>query len=209
MLDAEHQDFSEIDRLKGLITPEVGRVLYDYAVRVPADQAIVEIGAYHGKSTAYLALAAREGGGQTVITVDTWSEDHSEWRSAVAAHIPSPTFEEFTRQLTWIGLIDQVEPHEGESVVTAMEYEQALKDEDVNPIGLLYVDGDHSYEAVMADFDAWKRSMAPEGVIIFDDYNKSNPGVVKALRELRDTKRIIPLAVEAGRLVPAYVGEEA
>lgn len=209
MLDADHQDFSEIDRLKGLITPEVGRVLYDYAVRVPADQAIVEIGAYHGKSTAYLALAAREGGGQTVITVDTWSEDHSEWRSAVAAQIPSPTFEEFTRQLTWIGLIDQVEPHEGESVHTALEYEQALNDGDVNPIGLLYVDGDHAYEAVMADFDAWKKSMAPEGVIIFDDYNKSNPGVVKALRELRDTKRIIPLAVEAGRLVPAYVGDEA
>jgi predicted O-methyltransferase YrrM len=209
VLDAEHQDFSEIDALNGLITPEVGRVLYDYARVVPADQAIVEIGAYHGKSTAYLALAAREGGGQTVITVDTWSEDNSEWRSAVKAQIPSPTFEKFMEQLTWIGLIDQVEPHEGESAPTGLEYEQALKDGDVQPVGLLYVDGDHSYEAVMADFDAWRNCMASDGVIIFDDYTRTNPGVIKALRELRDTGRIVPKAIEAGRLIPAYVGEEA
>lgn len=208
MLDAKQQDFSEMQQLDGLITHEVGMVLYDYAAHVPADQAIIELGSYHGKSTAYLAFGARNGNGQTVIAIDTWSEDNSEWRSAVASRIPSPTFEKFTEQLTWIGLIDQVEPYEGTTVQAALEYEQALKDDDVNPIGLLYVDADHSYEAVMADFHAWRDLMAPNGVMIFDDYTKTNPGVVKALRELRDSGKIVPTSLPlAGRLVPAVVGE--
>lgn len=208
MSEAAKQDFSEIDQLEGLVDAEVGRVLYDYAIAVPADQAIVEIGAYHGKSTAYLALAARQGAGQTVITVDTWSEDNSDWRAAVKSRIASPTFDKFMEQLTWIGLIDQVEPHVGESREVAAEYAEALKSDDVDPIGLLYVDGDHSYEAVMADFNAWRGSMARNGVMIFDDYTRTNPGVVRALRELRDSGRIKPIATVLNRLVVAHVGEE-
>lgn len=208
MLDAEHQDFSEIDGLDGLITPEIGRILYDHALRVPANQAIVEIGSYHGKSTAYLALAAREGGGQVVIAIDTWSEDNSAWRAAVMDRIPSPTAAKFQEQLTWIGLIDQVQPYEGTSADAAKDYAEALVDGDVNEVGLLYVDGDHAYEEVLRDFIAWRDLMAPDGIIIFDDYTRTNPGVVKALRELRDSGRIKPIATLANRLVAAHVGEE-
>jgi MMP 1-O-methyltransferase len=206
MLDAEHQDFSEIDGLDGLITPEIGRILYDHARLVPADQAIVEIGSYHGKSTAYLAMGAREGNGQTVIAIDTWSEDHSEWRSSVMERISSPTFEKFTEQLTWVGLIDQIEPHQGESVAVGTDYYQALLEDDVDRIGLLYVDGDHAYTALMADFETWSGSMAPNGVLLFDDYTRTNPGVVKALRELRDSGRIVPFDTGLTRLVGAHLG---
>lgn len=206
MLDAEHQDFSEIDGLDGLITPEIGRILYDHARLIPAEHAIVELGSYHGKSTAYLALAAREGGGQTVVAIDTWSEEFSDWRSSVMERIPSPTFEKFTEQLTWIGLIDQVEPHQSTSVEAGHDYYTALLDGDVDPIGLLYVDGDHSYEAVMADYEAWSKSLAPEGIILFDDYTKTNPGVVKALRELRDSGQIVPFDSGLPRVVAAHLG---
>lgn len=208
MLDAEHQDFSEIDGLDGLITPEIGRILYNQALRVPPDQAIVELGSYHGKSTAYLALAARESGGQTVVAIDTWSESNSEWRASVMDRIPSPTAAKFQEQLTWIGLIDQVQPYEGTTTAAAREYATALADGDVDPVGLLYVDADHSYEAVIADFQEWRDLMAPNGIMIFDDYTRTNPGVVKALRELRDDGRIKPIATIANRLVAAYVGEE-
>lgn len=48
-MDAEDVGFTHIDELDGLITPEVGRVLHRYAMKVPAGQAIVELGSYHGK----------------------------------------------------------------------------------------------------------------------------------------------------------------
>jgi predicted O-methyltransferase YrrM len=208
MHDDVKQDFSEINDLDGLVTEDVGQVLYDYATQTPADQAIIELGSYHGKSTAYLAFGARQGQGQTVIAVDTWSEENSDWRSAVASRIASPTLEKFTEQLTWIGLIDQVTAYRGTTLDAAREYGEALKTKDVDPVGLLYVDADHSYDAVMADFEAWRGLMAPDGIMIFDDYTKTNPGVVRALRELRDSGRIKPIATRANRLVVANVGEE-
>lgn len=206
-MDAEDVGFTHIDELDGLITPEVGRVLHRYAMKVPAGQAIVELGSYHGKSTAFLALGSRDGNDQLVYAVDTWSEEHSAWRSSVMARIPSPKLETFQEQLASLGLLDRVEPYTGTTTDAAAEYADALHDNAVDPVGLLYVDADHSYDAVMADFNVWRDLMAPDGVMIFDDYTKSNPGVVRALRELRDTGRIKPLAVEAERLVPAYVGD--
>lgn len=207
MLDAEHQDFSEVDNLEGLITGDIGRVLYDAARVVPANQAIVELGSYLGKSTAYLALGAREGNGQVVVAVDTWSEGNSAWRASVMDRIPSPTAERFQEQLTWIGLIDQVQPYHGTTTAAAREYEEALRDGDVSPIGLLYVDADHAYEAVIADFQEWRDLLAPGAVILFDDFTKSNPGVVRALRELRDDGRIVPFDTGIPRLVGAHLGE--
>ena len=41
---------------------------------------------------------------------------------------------------------------------------------DREPVGLLYVDADHSYEGVKRDFEAWSPNLAPGAVVIFDDY---------------------------------------
>lgn len=204
---ADEPDFSSIESLDGLITDEIGRVLYDLARVVPSDQAIVELGSYIGKSTAYLTLGARHGNQQVVVAVDTWSEDNSAWRSSVLERIPSPTFERFTEQLTEVGLIDQVQPYVGTSLAASNDYADALNEGDVNRIGLLYVDADHSYEEVMNDFNSWNDLMAPGGVMVFDDYTRTNPGVVRALRELRDTGRIVPFDTGIKRLVGAHLGE--
>lgn len=39
------------------------------------------------------------------------------------------------------------------------------------PIDLLHIDGDHSYEGVKRDFDAWGRGVKPGGRVIFHDTN--------------------------------------
>ena len=200
-MDAEDVGFTHIDELDGLITPEVGRVLHRYAMKVPVGQAIVELGSYHGKSTAFLALGSRDGNDQVVYAVDTWSEEHSAWRRSVMERIPSPKLETFQEQLASIGLLDRVEPYTGTTTDAAAEYADALRDDAVDPVGLLYIDADHSYDAVMADFNAWRDLMAPDGVMIFDDYTKSNPGVVKAFRELCKSNQVIAVAREVnGRI---------
>lgn len=58
------------------------------------------------------------------------------------------------------------------------------------PVGLLYVDGDHSYEGVSADWRAWRGHMAPGGVVVFDDYRHlvkgkdHYPGVTKLVDQV-------------------------
>ncbi len=162
----------EIDTLEGLITPEIGRVLYGLAREVPDGQMIVEIGSYKGKSTCYLAAGARDGWGSLIYAVDTWEmRDHREWCRWCAP----ATLVQFHQQVIPTGLGEQIVAHQGFSTEVAEQW--------AGPgIGLLFIDGDHEAAAVRADFDAWAPHMARGGTIVFDDYDTpGNPGVHEAL----------------------------
>ena len=53
------------------------------------------------------------------------------------------------------------------------------------PVDLLFVDSDHSREAVRASFELWAPRVAAGGHIAFDDYaNDAYPGVREAVTEL-------------------------
>jgi predicted O-methyltransferase YrrM len=51
---------------------------------------------------------------------------------------------------------------------------------------LIFIDGDHSYEGVKADFENYNNLLSDTGFIVFDDYNTSNnnKGVYKFINEL-------------------------
>lgn len=53
----------------------------------------------------------------------------------------------------------------------------------------IFVDGDHTYEGVKADFDRWSLMLKPNGVIAFHDTvqtpERYEPGVVKFVEELK------------------------
>lgn len=46
-------------------------------------------------------------------------------------------------------------------------------------IDLFFIDGDHSYEGVKADFENYIDFTSDKAVIVFDDYHKNWPGVIK------------------------------
>lgn len=52
------------------------------------------------------------------------------------------------------------------------------------PIDMVYIDGDHSYEACRADIDLWVPWVKEGGLIAFHDYGTPHtPGVVQAVDE--------------------------
>ena len=53
---------------------------------------------------------------------------------------------------------------------------------------LLFIDGDHSYEAVKADWEAYKEFLKPESVVVFHDYGWAE-GVKRAVHD-----DVMPLA---------------
>ena len=61
------------------------------------------------------------------------------------------------------------------------------KSQEINwrfPIGAVYIDGDHSYEACKADIKRWVPWVIEGGLIFFHDYGTAHtPGVVKAVDE--------------------------
>lgn len=65
----------------------------------------------------------------------------------------------------------------------------AIDEANVDSIDVLFIDGDHTYEGVKADFDLWSPLVNPGGVVAFHDTVPTEwahePGVVQFVNELK------------------------
>jgi hypothetical protein len=191
----------ELAKLDGLIPAEVGEHLLKLAARVPGDQAIVELGSYRGKSTCYLATGARQGNGAHVYAVDAWSEEVSAWRHKVLERLPSPLYADFRAQLSKAGFSDE---H-----VTAVKSLSTMAGDHYGgpPVGLLYIDGDHSMRAAMADLRAWRAHLTDDALVVFDDYAMTqNPGVKAAVGALLESGELADMQEVVARIAVCKLG---
>lgn len=180
--------------LEGLIPDALGLTLAAIAAGVPRSRAIVEVGSYRGKSTAYLAAGSRAGLGAPVFAVDPWDTPGNV--TGRFGFADPTTREAFTRQLASVGLLEHVTPLRGFSTDVARHW--------LRPIGLLYVDGSHTETDVRRDVDAWGPFLAPGAVIAFDDYRtERNPGVAKVVDRLRTDPRFVQWTLGPAPLVYA------
>jgi len=155
------------DDLSGLIPNDEGAALAVLAASVPADCAIVEIGSFRGKSTAFLASGAKSGGGAPVFAVDPWDLPGNVYGKH-GYNAPSVR-EQFEAQLRAARLWSRVTPIQAFSVDAAATW-------DGPEVGLLFIDGDH--DAVEADFEAWRPHLAADHVVALDDIDTPrNPKV--------------------------------
>jgi MMP 1-O-methyltransferase len=125
---------------------------------------IVEIGAYKGRSTWYLAQALKDAGSaHKLVSIDP--QPDQDVREAYFAMLQQ-------HQLTQV-----VEPKLAQSHTVAVSFPE-------RPIGLLWIDGDHSYEAVRQDFDDWFPRLATGGWLALHDTVNNWHGPTKLAREL-------------------------
>ncbi|MDA2803717.1 class I SAM-dependent methyltransferase [Nocardiopsis suaedae] len=153
---------------KGFMPKEEGLALYEAASEYAPLGPVLEVGTYCGKSTVYLAAAARACGG-TVVTVDHHhgSEEHQEgWEY----HDPSlvdprtgriDTVGEFRGTMAAAGVEDTVVAVLGRSADVARLWGR--------PLGLLFIDGGHTEEAAQADYAGWSPHVAPGGALAIHD----------------------------------------
>lgn len=161
----------DLDDLDGLITRDEGERLAHLASLVPAGEAIVEIGAYTGQSSCYLARGAQEGHGAEVHSVDLWDlggQKHS------AKYAQASVLATFHRQTTAAGVA--VVPHRCSSVDAASGWTGPK-------VGMLFVDGMHTYGGVMSDLHAWTPHLAADAWVVWHDYCDRFPGVIRAVDE--------------------------
>lgn len=139
------------------------------ASRVPAGEqaAVVEIGTYCGKSTVVIGRAFEMlGAPVTVHAVDP----HANYHFGRFADTYDIALSNIARQ----GLAGRVQ------IVRA----RATDVEWSRPIVLLFVDGLHDYEHVLADFRHFAPHVVPGGLIAFHDYFEHCPGVKRCVDEL-------------------------
>lgn len=180
MLDPEEREFRRIwpliDPVDGFLAEEEAQWLFRTALGVPDGSNLVEVGSYKGRSTCSLALGCR-GTNKRVFAVDPFDG---------GPDLPTAdSFQEFSQNLRRCGVSELVEPIIGTSAEVSKNW--------TKPIQLLFVDGSHKYEDVLADFAGFFPHVVTGGIVAFHDVLGTWPGV---LRAWDDT--IVPALTETG-----------
>lgn len=153
---------------KGFMPAAEGLALNATAAAYSRVGPIVEIGTYCGKSTIYLAAAARDAA-QFVVTVDhhRGSEEHQrgwEYHDTDLADQGTgriDTLPHFRAVLAAAGLEDQVIAVVGRSADVARLWR--------TPLGMVFIDGGHTDEAAQADYAGWAPWVAVGGALAIHD----------------------------------------
>jgi predicted O-methyltransferase YrrM len=148
--------------------PDEGIALYA-AARVAARLGpVLEVGTYCGKSTIYLAAAARECG-SLVVTVDHHhgsEEQQPGWEHHDPALVDSvtgrvDTLLAFRRAMHAANIEDTVVAVVAPSSVAAALW--------ARPLGMVFIDGGHTDEAARADLDGWAPHVTLGGLLAIHD----------------------------------------
>jgi hypothetical protein len=164
----------EIDKQEGHFGIKEGRIVFKIARSLKDFSVVVEIGAYKGKSTCFIAEGLR-GSSSRLYSVDTWFNDGGMRQSRM------DTFPDFLRNISpWSG---KIIPLRGFSVDIRKAWPFERK------IDFLWIDGDHAYAGVKKDIEDWLPLVRGGCFVCFHDY-----------REYPDVKRAVDEKIFEGRL---------
>jgi predicted O-methyltransferase YrrM len=148
-----------LDSLPGWLSYEEGEALYDLARACTGRGVIVEIGSWKGKSTTCLGLGSRAGAGVRIFAVDRHTDG---------------TFPEWEKHVVEAGIEDLVTPLKGRSQDVVHDFHEEIE--------LLFIDGAHTYDLVLEDWDGWVPKVVPGGVVAMHD-TTGFPGVKRVAEE--------------------------
>lgn len=141
-----------------------GEQLQRLAVLSPGD--ILEIGALHGKSTTYLAA----GTPHTVYSVDLWDMVSADDARKDLYTDPKG----YQKYLEVIQGLDNIVPVKGSSKEIGKIWNI--------PLGMLFIDGDHTYEGAKLDYENFAPHVILGGYLAMHDYHE--PEVRRVIDEI-------------------------
>lgn len=163
-------NFQKINKLKGWLSRNEGRALYDLASELPSKSVIVEIGSFQGKSTICLGWGLQIVGSGEIFAIDP----HLGQTHVGKTEFPK-TYSAFLKNIKDFNLAQIVTPIRQKSEVAVTHWKKK--------INLLHVDGLHEYEFVKRDLHDWLPFLLPGGVVVCHDAFTPESGVFKAIEE--------------------------
>lgn len=158
-------------QIKGFLDEAEGMRLYEIAKAASLLGPCLEIGSYCGKSTAHIGAACLENDGML------WTIDHhrgsEEQQPGEEYFDPGlfdhrtgkvDTFAEFRKTLEKTGLENTVVPIVCKSEVAARSWS--------TPLGMVFIDGGHSFAAAFSDYNAWSGHIVQGGFLAIHDIYK-------------------------------------
>jgi predicted O-methyltransferase YrrM len=131
-----------------------------------------EIGRFKGGSTMVFATALPDG-------VELWSYD---LHVALRPDMPGEQLD--------AELLDTLRRYGLDGKVHLVVADSRKVEPPAEPLELLFIDGDHSYDGAKADFERWQAFVRPDGHVLFHDavdaggYGNVYPGVARLVTEI-------------------------
>lgn len=146
------------------------------ALWMPKGGTFVEVGVFRGRSLGYLAeYAALRGLDFKMYGVDYFSPFPTK---TIHKHVFG-TAEEMCAEVQ--AALAYAAPTNTPALITGLSHEMAGKFADAS-VDALWIDADHTYEAVARDIQAWLPKLRPGAVMAGHDLGNSYPGVGRALK---------------------------
>ena len=134
---------------------------------------LVEIGSAWGATAVLFAELAKEENLKPVVCIDLWEAYDDLGRPTTIG------FSSFEKTLKEHNLFEYVKPIKNISSEVLKTWNE--------PIGFLFVDGNHAYEYVKADIIGYSKFVVPGGIIACHDYGyfeETRRGIEDAAKEL-------------------------
>lgn len=153
---------------KGFLAQEEGLRLFELARESATAGPIVEIGSYCGKSSVYVGSGARAGGGR-LVCVDH-HRGNEEQQPGEEYHDPDlfdpeagamDSLRYLRRTIRDAGLEDDV------LILVARSADAAALVS--GPLGMVFIDGGHTFEAAQTDYERWVGKVARGGILAIHD----------------------------------------
>jgi MMP 1-O-methyltransferase len=153
---------------KGFLHDDEGMRLYALAREHARLGPILEVGSYCGKSSAYLGAGAKESGGRLVcVDHHRGSEEH---QAGEGYHDPELFDPQVARMDSLPALRHTLHRAGLEDTAVLLVTDSTTAAELWHvPLGMVFIDGGHSFEAAEADYAGWAPKVAPGGVLAIHD----------------------------------------
>ncbi len=177
----------------GLISMDEAFFLYRLASEL-TEGCIVEVGSYRGRSTTALALGSMQSHNLPVYAV----EPHEPYLGYYGGTFGAEDRAAFFRTMLRTKAYNVVRLLNTTSEIITPAWKQA--------VGLLFIDGDHSYDGVKLDWDTWASHMRSGATVVFDDSVDPKCGPYRLINELIKTHGFTRLNV-VGKLTQLALPE--
>jgi predicted O-methyltransferase YrrM len=166
------QGWRRVSGTTGYLSEREARMLMAAAALAPPRGRNLEIGSFKGRSTVGIAYVTRELGLGSVVAVDPHTSPAT---TDPDLRGQNTSYDDFVANLKSAGVLERVEIRRAYSHELAPDWK--------DPIRLLWIDGDHTYNGAKADLDMFKPYLVDGAIVAMHDVLGTFPGALRVFVE--------------------------